>query len=311
MLTIVIPYFKRTFFEDTLQSLANQTDQHFKVYIGDDASPESPLDLLAKYQDKFDFTYHRFETNLGSISLVKQWERCFALANDEEWVMILGDDDVLENNCVSAFYENLNEIEEIEINVVRFATKVINSEGNAISKVHLHPKLENSVDFLIRKFKGGTRSTLSEYVFKKQPVEIIKFKELPLGWYSDLLAVLEFSQFGLIYTINDAVVYFRLSGLNITGKTDDLLLKNRATFQFYCYLLHQHANKLSKELVEMLFDRLEKTIFDNKKNFDYWIKLFYLYIKYFQLKRFLLLYSKIKNIGGFDGIHLMKLFNKK
>ena len=33
MLAIVIPYFKLTFFEETLQSLANQTDQRFKVYI--------------------------------------------------------------------------------------------------------------------------------------------------------------------------------------------------------------------------------------------------------------------------------------
>ena len=46
MLAIVIPYFKLTFFEETLQSLANQTDQRFKVYIGDDASLENPSDLL-------------------------------------------------------------------------------------------------------------------------------------------------------------------------------------------------------------------------------------------------------------------------
>ena len=46
MLAIIIPYYKLTFFEDTLESLANQTDKLFKVYIGDDASPENPTDLL-------------------------------------------------------------------------------------------------------------------------------------------------------------------------------------------------------------------------------------------------------------------------
>jgi hypothetical protein len=35
MLAIVIPYYKRTFFEETLQSLANQTDKRFQVFIGD------------------------------------------------------------------------------------------------------------------------------------------------------------------------------------------------------------------------------------------------------------------------------------
>ena len=42
MLAIVIPYYKLTFFEATLQSLADQTDKRFMVYIGDDASLESP-----------------------------------------------------------------------------------------------------------------------------------------------------------------------------------------------------------------------------------------------------------------------------
>jgi len=38
MLAIVIPYYKRTFFEETLQSLAKQTDKRFVVYVGDDTN---------------------------------------------------------------------------------------------------------------------------------------------------------------------------------------------------------------------------------------------------------------------------------
>ena len=127
MLAIVIPYFKRTFFEATLESLANQTDKRFKVYIGDDASPENLTDLLEKYKGKFDFVYHRFDDNLGSISLTQQWERCIALSGEEEWVMILGDDDVLGENVVEEFYSNLPEIKNKEINVVRFTTAKINT----------------------------------------------------------------------------------------------------------------------------------------------------------------------------------------
>jgi hypothetical protein len=40
---------------------------------------QSPsADLLEKYKGKFEFEYHRFESNLGGISLVRQWERCIA-----------------------------------------------------------------------------------------------------------------------------------------------------------------------------------------------------------------------------------------
>ncbi len=105
MLAIVIPYFKLIFFEETLQSLANQTDNRFKVYIGDDASPENPSDLLEKYQGQFDFGYHKFKENLGGVSLVKQWERCIALSQKEEWIMILGDDDLLDHSIVALWQE--------------------------------------------------------------------------------------------------------------------------------------------------------------------------------------------------------------
>ena len=39
MLAIIIPFYKLTFFEENLHSLAIQTDKRFKVYIGDDSSP--------------------------------------------------------------------------------------------------------------------------------------------------------------------------------------------------------------------------------------------------------------------------------
>jgi len=294
MLAIVIPYYKLTFFEETLKSLALQTDKKFKVYIGNDASPEDPSQLLEKYKSKFDFKYHKFETNLGGTSLVKQWERCMKLTADEEWLMILGDDDVLADNCVAAFYENLEEIQNLKISTIRFSTKVIDSQGAFISNNYIHPKIEKATDFLIRKFKGGTRSSLSEYIFKRKSIETFRFKDFPLAWNSDLLAVLEFSEWKNIFTINEAQVFFRLSGLNITSKNDDIVVKNNATFQFYSYLLEKQSKQLSHEVIIILFEKLEKTILDNKKNTIYWIKLFYLYIKFFKINRFLTLGSKIK-----------------
>lgn len=296
LLAIVIPYYKLTFFEETLKSLSNQTDKRFKVYIGDDASLEDPSQVLENYASQFAFDYHRFETNLGGTSLVKQWERCMKLTNNEKWLMVLGDDDVLEHNCIAAFYENLEEIEKQNINTVRFSTKVIGSNGEFISEKYSHPKIEKVTDFLIRKFNGGTRSSLSEYVFRKKSIEVIKFKDFPLAWNSDLLAVFEFSDGKSIFTINEAQVFFRLSGLNITSKNDDSILKNKASFQFYYYLLsgQGQSGKLPKELIKKLFEGFEKTILNNKKNSIYWVKLFYIYIKSFQIHRFLTLGSKIK-----------------
>ena len=286
MLAIVITYYKLTFFEATLQSLVNQTNKKFKVYIGNDASPENPSVLLKKYKPQLDFNYQQFDNNLGSISLVKQWERCMNFIGDEQWVIILGDDDTLSENCVELFYQNLNKAETHNCDVIRFATKVIDEKGKAISNLHIHPEIENSVDFLFRKIKGGTRSSLSEYVFKENDISNIGFKNFPLGWHSDDLAVLEFSKFKNIYTINSSTVFVRLSTLNISGMSDNLKQKNIATFNYYYYLLNNKKPLFDAKQTEILLFRLEKTFQDNKKNTSFWFLFTKLYISKLYIKKY-------------------------
>ena len=289
MLAIVIPYYKLTFFEASLQSLDNQTDKRFKVYIGDDTSSENPVNLLEKYKGKFDFVYHRFEENLGGVSLVKQWERCIALSGDEEWVMILGDDDVLGENVVEAFYENLQEIDVEKITVVRYATHKINEFGNSISGVYHHPKMEASADFLFRK----TRSSLSEYVFLKEKILRIGFKDFPLAWFSDVLAVLEFSEFGNIFTINKAIVYVRISSLSISGNQENLKLKSKATFDFYYFLLVQKSSYFNENQRSELRSKICKCYTNNKREINYFVKISKICLMDFLIKEY---YGFIKSI---------------
>jgi glycosyltransferase involved in cell wall biosynthesis len=293
ILAIVIPYYKRSFFENTLQSLANQTDLRFKVYIGDDASKQDCLSLLEKFKGKFNYDYRRFESNLGSISLVKQWERCLEMTQKEEWIMVLGDDDTIDENCVASFYTQFDEVEKLGINVMRYASLVIDENDLKLSKIHFHPKIENSPDFLIRKLKGGTRSSLSEYVFRKSIVESVGFKDLPLAWHSDILAVLEFSNFDSIYTINCANVNFRISGLNITSRIDNLVQKNIASFQFYYYLLHERSDFFDNNQSDILYKRLEKTFLDNKMNLYFWVLFTRLYLSKFKIKGYLIFITQM------------------
>lgn len=294
MIALVIPYYKHDFFEATLQSLALQSNKQFHVYIGDDASTQSPSTLLEKYQDQFSFTYRRFESNLGGTSLVQQWNRCLGLVQNETWVQILGDDDTLAPNVIASFYENLPEVTKMNSTVVRFATQVIDENGKAISGIYQHPKLELATDFLLRKLKGGTRSSLSEYIFKKEKLEEFQFKDFPLAWSADTLAVIEFSDNKEIFTINDTLVFFRRSGINITSQSDSIE-KNSAWFQFHYYLLSNYGKKYSKELVDSLFDRIEKIQFNNKKTPFRWLKLFWLYLTYARFKRILTLPFRINN----------------
>jgi glycosyltransferase involved in cell wall biosynthesis len=282
MLAIVIPFYNTVFFEETLQSLANQTNKRFKVYIGNDASPSNPEVLLNKYLIKFDFVYHRFENNLGSTSLTQQWKRCIDLTNNEQWLMILGDDDVLEKNVVEEFYKNVNEIENESIAVVRFATVKIDKTSKTITDVYEHPKIEKTVDFLFRK----TRSSLSEYVFLKSKVIDIGFKDFSLAWFSDVLAILEFSDFTKIFTINSAVVKIRISNFSISGKQDNLKLKSKAQFNYYHYLITDKSRYFTYEQRNVLLFKLGKCYLNNKKNVGYFFKISKIYLMNFLIKEY-------------------------
>lgn len=294
MIAIIIPYYKKTYFRQTLQSLANQTDKRFHVYIGDDGSPEDPKDLIKEFQEDFRITYKKFEENLGSKSLVQQWERCIEIIRNEEWLTILGDDDAYNYDVVEKFYNSLREIKKENTNVVRFATYVINENNEVIGSLHRHPEKEKAVDFLIRKFNGRARSTLSEYFFKSEIVRKVKFKDFPLAWSSDTLAVVEFSDDKNILTINDTFVLFRISKENITGQGDSIE-KNASWFKFYYQLLSNYGKHYPKQLVNTLFDRLEKVQLNNKKTPVRWVKLIGLYCYYFKYSRFLSISRKIRN----------------
>lgn len=288
MLAIIIPYYKLTFFKATLQSLVAQTDKRFKVYIGDDASPEDCSVLLQQFQGQIDFKYHRFDANLGAISLTQQWERCIALSNDEQWLMILGDDDVLDDNCVASFYANEVEIKENKSNVIRYACKVINAQGNVFLGPYFHPKLELASDFYCRKVKNLTRSSLSEYIFKKEVFNQYKFVNYPLAWHSDDKAWLDFSENKPIYTINEAIVYVRFSEINISGRQDNIAQKLTATFQFYGDILRDKKNVFTSKQVLTILMSYEVIIKKSRKlNFNEWIFLFRNYFFNFKLIPFL------------------------
>jgi hypothetical protein len=273
MLAIIIPYYKLTFFEATLQSLASQTDQRFKVYIGNDESPESPSILLEKYKGKFDFEYHRFETNLGGTSLTNQWERCIALSGNEVWIMILGDDDVLGKNVVEEFWKYLPEIEKEEINVVRYATQKTDKGGKTISEIYYHPTIEKATDFLFR----DSRSSLSEYVFKRAKVNEIGFRNFPLAWFSDIFAILEFSGFRNIFTINSAIVNIRISKLSISGSDMHNKDKATATFLYYYYLLC-NRHKFERFQKKKLYASFNKCYLNDKRNISHLVKILMFYI---------------------------------
>ena len=284
MLAIVIPYYKSIFFEETLTSLANQTSKEFNLYIGDDASPNNPESIIMHFKENLNLTYKRFDSNLGKISLTRQWGRCLELTGEEEWIMILGDDDVLSPGTVEAFYKH-HQYFSNKSNVVRFASQILFEETNSVSRVYEHPVWEEPEESFMRRFRGNSRSSLSEYIFSRKAYNIHGFYDYPLAWHSDDRAWLEFSDGNPIYSINEAVVIFRHSRHNITGKEDNYKEKSIASDEFYKYLSLRTGFSVKYQL---MFARIYERSLRKKgklKKRD-WLLLLKIYLSNFQLKAF-------------------------
>jgi glycosyltransferase involved in cell wall biosynthesis len=99
-LAIVIPAYKRMFFNKALSSIAKQTNKNFTLYIGDDCSPDNLYSVVQQFENIIDIVYKRFDDNLGARDLVAQWERCIDLVGDEKWIWLFSDDDMMDPTCV-------------------------------------------------------------------------------------------------------------------------------------------------------------------------------------------------------------------
>jgi hypothetical protein len=279
-LAIIIPYFKRQYFSECIGSLAAQTNKNFKVYIGDDASLEDPSDILLKYKESINIIYHRFDENLGSKSLTKQWDRCVNLSGGEEWIMILGDDDYISSNYVEEFYENLEYIDKKNIKVIRFASRVVRSPSGEVSKLYTHPKIESATDFFYTKFLKFGRGSLTEQIFKKKAYVKHGFRNFPLGWGADNFAWLDFTEFGEIYSINSATGYFRISDVNISRGNYQEELKQDTKYKYFTIIIFKYLGEFKEEQRLPLLLFYEQIVYNsNMVSFNFWFKMVKEFIK--------------------------------
>lgn len=292
-LAIVIPFFKLTFFRQTLGSLAAQSDQRFTVFIGNDASPENPEELLKEFESKFTFVYKRFDQNVGGTSLTNQWERCIEMIQGEEWLMVLGDDDTLSDKVVEKFYENLPAFNKTS-NVVRFSSQVIDEKGYPVARIYRQPQYEDPIHSYYRKFRGENRGSLSEFIFRRSQYDKFKFKNYPLGWTADDRAVIDICEGRKIFSINEAKVYFRKSTLHISSREDNFELKHQAHLQSMKDLIRDYHDQMDDEK-RIFFIRLyENHILTFKKvNVEDWLYLHYLYFRFMKRHDILILLKSV------------------
>lgn len=229
-LAIVLPAYKPEFLREALQSIANQDDKRFKLYIGDDNSPFGLAYIVREFEGRIDMTYHRFEQNLGSHDLVAHWKRCVDLIQDEEWIWLFSDDDIMDSNCVQAFYRHVEQ--DSNCDIVHFGASIIDHQGRLMKALTAFPSTLRVGDFFFEKITYRLSSFAIEYIFKRTVYEKVGgFVSFDLAWCSDDASWISFGQSAHIKTIPGATVKWRKSNLNITTWSNKAILFRKVDAQ--------------------------------------------------------------------------------
>lgn len=269
-LAFVIPSYRAVFLKDTLNSLANQTCQDFRVYIGNDASPDNIESIVEEFHDKLEIVYQRFEYNLGSQDLVSHWKRCVEMCQDEEWICLFSDDDILEPNCVEAF---LTCKRKDQVDVLHYNLNIIDKDGQIIRQCPDYPEMISGTEFFKQLATFAIDARMPEFIFRRSVLLEKGLVNFDLAWRSDNATVMNIAGNKGIVTIEgeDARVRWRSSDVNLSSYNTHTERKSEATVCFFNWF----------------DDYLKETCQNNPFSFLMYLKKIVFWLEYRNAKQFI------------------------
>ena len=192
-LAIVIPVWRGRFLAAALNSLREQTNQRFRVYICDDCSPDDIPSIVGGNGMGLDIVYHRFSANLGRRDLVKHWDRCLTRVTTEDWLWLFADDDEVMPDTVASFYQK-----RVEQPLARFfCMKVqIIDELGVVKKSLPEPPAEEDAFSLLSALltRQGREVRGADHLFTRELFEECGgFVWMPQAMYADLATWVAFT----------------------------------------------------------------------------------------------------------------------
>lgn len=242
--SICIPAYNRPeYLKKAIKSVLDQTFHDFELIISDDCSPIDLSPFVSEYKDKR-IKYFRQGSNLG---FIKNWNFCLNQCSGE-FIKIMGDDDVLLNNCiedelfgflnssVGLVYSNLLIINENDLEVDE-----INSKN--IYKLFNSDKVVNGGDFIKKYFLGELKVGLPTAVlFKSEIIKKVGLFDENIGCPADIDMWLRMMTVSDFYYSDKIAIKCRIHPENLSKK----LVQNKSSFVNDLAMLYKHKTTIKK-----------------------------------------------------------------
>ena len=131
LVSVLMHAYKAKWFEEALESVAQQTYTHMEIIVGDDSRDDKIYNIVQKYTDRLHIRYHKHSPPLQGWGSGNRYF-CFAQAKGE-LIKFLCDDDILYPSCIEDMTRVL--IEHPHVSLVTSYRECIDALGVSIPPI--------------------------------------------------------------------------------------------------------------------------------------------------------------------------------
>jgi len=258
--SILIPTFNRAnYLKMAIDSAINQTYPNIEIVVLDDGSTDHTINVSKAYSDVKNIMFIRNEHNIG---FIKNWNKAVSLSSGE-YIKIMGDDDILENNCISEQAKILNAYPDVGIVCCDYF--IIDKNGNVKDDNNPYRLFNKNTkesgekfieNYLLQKRPVGWPTSI---LFRKKDFEKVGVFDTNAGMAADIdmwCSILRSKNF---FYLDQKLAYNRQFGGNLSKK-----LSKAGIDHFYAKTI-QYINKKQETAIKNTIDEFHKIYYDPKQ----------------------------------------------
>ena len=215
LVSVIVPNYNHARYLDRrLQTVLNQTYPNFEVWILDDKSTDSSLEVIAKYKDNPHIA-GVIVNDKNSGSPFKQWDKGVSLAKGDI-IWIAESDDYCELNFLEELVKAMLKKPNV---VVAYSSYVIFTDDGYSGKAKVRKtQYFNGVHFIrCRMAEGNVIMNASGAIFTKKAFGRVRPGYKSYKSAGDYLFWVEMLAQGDVAVVNKNLTYFRLASTSVTG----------------------------------------------------------------------------------------------
>ena len=212
--SVTIPAYKPNFLAECIESILKQTFQNFELIIVDDFSPYNIKSVVEKYCDSR-IRYYRNNKNCGAIDVVDNWNICLSYAKGE-YVICMGDDDILLPNCLEEYATLIEKYPGIGL--IHGWTEIINENSEVTALTTHRCEHESAMSLVWHRSHAYELQFIGDFCFNTEWLRSQGgFYKLPLAWGSDDISAYIGAMKNGVANTQKVVFQYRRNSLTISS----------------------------------------------------------------------------------------------